>query len=342
MTNRNVDAKKIFDKHNGSYYAMSLDGSLETYKSYDIKEEEEKKWKSEKKIKLLEDLESGIKQKISIYRYFSNFTKLILSDNNFDGFNYIIAIISKYVNNLDDFEKLLISEKIIQISRKYINFKDILMKSINIETYLSNLSEIQSALLLNIELYKNISKYDENLTESRVEKVKLQTIYFEEQVKKSLIRKQNVQDKSLSCRIYYDNKRGTDTRNYIYQQLNKINSKNSPIQKLENQISFILEFAEIKEDIPMPVKIQRSRGMRPRGENTSCLKVGKDILMGPRVENISCLEEKKDVCIGPRLQKGMVIEEKSTFAKLIPNNVKESSRNKRNYRHYRQNGERIK
>lgn len=199
---KKINAENLFYKYNGSYYAMSLDGLLDIYKNFNVDKNTEKKWINNIKIELITNLKEDLKENKDIYQYFSNFIKLALSDNDFIYFSDVIDYIKDNIKNVNDFEKLLISEKVIQIAIKYIDFKKMVLLSIDKEDYLANLKDIESSLNLSNILIDNISKYNGDLTESRVKNVKKQIEDFLKQVKDTLQLEQDALNKKIPLEIF--------------------------------------------------------------------------------------------------------------------------------------------
>ena len=186
LDNSNIlKGKEIFDKYNGDYYAMSLDGTIEEYKSLNISEEIEKDWIKQRENDLLKKLEDGK----DIYINFSKLCDIILAENNFESYSKMISSILSNYKELNDFQMLLIAERIIEIRERYVNYKNIILIRLEEKKYLENLNKINKSLILS-------DKFSNLILKSKILNI---------QNEKLKIDKDEIKDRANKVKVYVDN-----------------------------------------------------------------------------------------------------------------------------------------
>lgn len=173
------NGESIFKKYNGSYYAMSLNGDLEKYKELNIEKHIEKKWLEEKKYELLKKLMLDEYNHSAFFRL----CKMLIREIDLDIYDKLISIINKKTTVLNDINKLLISEQIIKIGKKYIKKEQLeeFAKNEQLEKYLTVfdrslllskrfINSILESKILNIPCEYLDGSKSSNLNESKIRK----------------------------------------------------------------------------------------------------------------------------------------------------------------------------
>ena len=106
------EAKKIFDKYNGSHFHMERDGEYQNYKKFKVPKEIEMVWNSQQRENIAKKLFSitDESERSSLFSQYCGMVNQAIDEN---GLQFILEYAKKNQKNLDSYTNVRIAESIL-------------------------------------------------------------------------------------------------------------------------------------------------------------------------------------------------------------------------------------
>ncbi len=176
---RYVEAKKMFDKYNGSYFQMEREGEYRKYKQFSIPPEVEGKWNHELKMRLVNSLQSTITEKETVL-LFSQYGDLVSQTKDERGLLFMRKFASENQGKLDTYTNVRIVETILNSVNRF----NLEMKQSTIRESLKLLKLTAKSTFYVSDSYKENGSFPNFTSESIViDRINRNILYWEQELK---------------------------------------------------------------------------------------------------------------------------------------------------------------
>ncbi len=174
-----LEARKIFDKYNGSYFQMEKEGEYQKYKNFKVPQRIEATWISERKKNIVEKLYSETSEN-EIASLFSQYGETVSQTIDESGLSFMLKFAKENKNKWDSFTNVRIVESILNSLSRF-NKNN---KQAAINESLELLRNVEKTAFRVSDSYKVNGVFPDYVAESRIaERVNRNIKYWENELK---------------------------------------------------------------------------------------------------------------------------------------------------------------
>ena len=174
-----LEARKIFDKYNGSYFQMEREGEYQKYKDFKVPQEIEATWISERIKNIVEKLYSETSEN-EIASLFSQYCETVSQTIDESGLSFMLKFAKENQNKFDSFTNVRIIESILNSVSRFNTEK----KQVAINESLELLRNVDKIAFHVSDSYKVNGVFPDYVAKSKiVERVNRNIKYLENELK---------------------------------------------------------------------------------------------------------------------------------------------------------------